>query len=71
LDRLAAKSDAELDMLDTLPSSNATNSRLACQIKINEQLQNSFIKLSAGKLTQSHCPGIISAWRIHLFFRTG
>jgi 2Fe-2S ferredoxin len=46
LDRLASKTDAELDMLDTLPS-GSKNSRLACQIKINEQLQNSFIKLSA------------------------
>jgi 2Fe-2S ferredoxin len=47
LDRLAGKSDAELDMLDTLPSSG-NKSRLACQIKINNQLQDSFIKLSAG-----------------------
>jgi ferredoxin len=46
LDRLASKTDAELDMLDTLPS-GSEKSRLACQIKINEQLQNSFIKLVA------------------------
>jgi 2Fe-2S ferredoxin len=46
LDRLASKTDAELDMLDTLPVCSE-RSRLACQIKINEQLQNSFIKLTA------------------------
>jgi ferredoxin len=45
LDRLPAKMDAELDMLDTLPSGN-DNSRLACQIKISTLLQNCFIKLA-------------------------
>jgi 2Fe-2S ferredoxin len=44
LERLPEKKDEELDMLDTLPSSN-DNSRLACQIKISALLQNCFVKL--------------------------
>jgi 2Fe-2S ferredoxin len=35
---------AELDMLDTLPSSTA-QSRLACQIKVGSQLQNVVFQL--------------------------
>jgi ferredoxin len=36
--------DTELDMIDTLP--NATGkSRLACQIKVNEKLDNAFFVL--------------------------
>jgi 2Fe-2S ferredoxin len=46
MDQLSEKTDAELDMLDTLPSSNP-KSRLACQIKVNQQLQNTHIKLVA------------------------
>lgn len=45
LEQLPGKNDAELDMLDTLPSIN-DNSRLACQIKISPLLQNCFIKLA-------------------------
>lgn len=45
LDRLAGKSDAELDMLDTLPFSTE-KSRLACQIKVTPKLQGSLIKLA-------------------------
>lgn len=43
---LGEPSDAELDMLDTLPIATA-NSRLACQIRIGEQLQGAHIKLMA------------------------
>jgi ferredoxin len=39
LERLDGPTDAELDMLDTLPAANA-QSRLACQIKISEKLQD-------------------------------
>jgi ferredoxin len=45
LEQLPEKNDAELDMLDTLPSIS-DNSRLACQIKISSLLQNCFIKLA-------------------------
>jgi ferredoxin len=39
LEKLPGPTDAELDMLDTLPFAMPI-SRLACQIKISEQLQN-------------------------------
>ncbi|MBL0745069.1 2Fe-2S iron-sulfur cluster-binding protein [Chryseolinea lacunae] len=43
-DQLLAPADAELDMLDTLP--NATpQSRLACQIRLNERLQDAAFAL--------------------------
>jgi ferredoxin len=46
LDKLGEPSDAELDMIDTLP--NASNySRLACQLRIDERLQGAVIKFSA------------------------
>lgn len=38
--------DAELDMLDTLPASN-DRSRLACQIKVSERLQNVVLQFKA------------------------
>lgn len=38
-ERLDDPTDAELDMLDTLPATNS-QSRLACQIKITEKLQD-------------------------------
>src|SRR5687768_3576939 len=44
IERLGAPTEAELDMLDTLPTSNAS-SRLACQIKINTSLQDVLLKL--------------------------
>jgi 2Fe-2S ferredoxin len=43
-DNLRAANDIELDMIDTLP--NAThNSRLACQIKLGDQLNGSLIQI--------------------------
>jgi ferredoxin len=41
---LDAPTDAELDMLDTLPSTNQ-RSRLACQIKINTKLQDALVHI--------------------------
>jgi 2Fe-2S ferredoxin len=46
IEQLDGPTDAELDMLDTLPSANA-QSRLACQIKINNKLQD--VVLVVGK----------------------
>lgn len=43
-DQLDAHTDAELDMLDTLPNANG-KSRLACQIKIDARLQNVLFQL--------------------------
>ena len=39
IEQLDSPTDAELDMLDTLPSAN-DRSRLACQIRISTRLQN-------------------------------
>lgn len=44
LDNLDEPKDAELDMLDTLPVVHH-NSRLACQIPVNKQLTNAFVKI--------------------------
>lgn len=44
MDQLDARTDAELDMLDTLPNANA-KSRLACQIKIDARMQNVLLQL--------------------------
>jgi 2Fe-2S ferredoxin len=44
LEQLAEAQDAELDMLDTLPDAG-TDSRLACQLKVNEQLNGIKIKI--------------------------
>lgn len=48
-DKLGSAGDAELDMIDTLP--NATErSRLACQIRLGEHLNNAcFVLKEAGK----------------------
>ncbi|CAD5295457.1 MULTISPECIES: 2Fe-2S iron-sulfur cluster-binding protein [unclassified Imperialibacter] len=44
LDQLDEQRDAELDMLDTLPNA-LPNSRLACQLPINEKLGGAYVKL--------------------------
>jgi 2Fe-2S ferredoxin len=44
-DKLNVRTDAELDMLDTLPSI-ANNSRLACQIRISDDLQGVILRLN-------------------------
>jgi ferredoxin len=44
LDQLDEQRDAELDMLDTLPNA-LPNSRLACQLPINEKLAGTYVKL--------------------------
>jgi 2Fe-2S ferredoxin len=44
LEQLAEAQDAELDMLDTLPDAGA-DSRLACQLKVNEQLNGIKVKI--------------------------
>lgn len=46
MDNLAAHSDAELDMLDTLPDATP-NSRLACQLRVDEHMSNAVFKLMA------------------------
>jgi ferredoxin len=43
-EQLPALTDAELDMIDTLPNATST-SRLACQIKLSEQLNGASFKL--------------------------
>lgn len=44
VEQLEAPTDAELDMLDTLPSANA-QSRLACQVKISPRLQDIVLRV--------------------------
>lgn len=46
MDQLAPHSDAELDMLDTLPDA-APNSRLACQLRIDENMNGAVFQLCA------------------------
>ena len=46
MDNLAAHSDAELDMLDTLPDAEP-NSRLACQLRIDANMHGAVFKLCA------------------------
>jgi len=46
MDNLGAHSDAELDMLDTLPDAEP-NSRLSCQLQINENMDGAVFKLMA------------------------
>lgn len=48
-DQLPAPGDAELDMLDTLPNATA-QSRLACQIRLSENLQGACFALKAPAL---------------------
>lgn len=45
-DKLPPMSDAELDMLDTLPDATM-NTRLACQLRVNEELENSVFRISS------------------------
>lgn len=47
LEKLNDRTDAELDMLDTLPSASS-NSRLACQIRVNENLRGIVMRLKEG-----------------------
>src|SRR5690349_9999436 len=42
LANLSSPTDAELDMLDTLPSTSK-GSRLACQIKVDSRLENALL----------------------------
>lgn len=44
IERLGPPQDVELDMIDTLPDATA-NSRLACQIRLNESLNGLSIRL--------------------------
>ena len=44
-DKLNERTDAELDMLDTLPVVH-DHSRLACQIKVTEVLQDVILRLN-------------------------
>jgi ferredoxin len=46
MDKLNSPTEAELDMLDTLPSANAA-SRLACQIKIAPELEGVLFKFKS------------------------
>lgn len=44
MEQLPEPQDAELDMLDTLPDAGF-DSRLACQLKVNEQLADITVKI--------------------------
>jgi ferredoxin len=44
IDQLTEPQDTELDMLDTLPDATS-ESRLACQLKVNEQLEGITVKI--------------------------
>lgn len=52
MEQLGPRTDAELDMLDTLPASNE-RSRLSCQVKVNEQLQGVLLKINCQPLSES------------------
>jgi 2Fe-2S ferredoxin len=45
-EHLDGPTDPELDMLDTLPSASS-RSRLACQIRVSNKLQNAVLKVYA------------------------
>lgn len=47
IEKLDSRTDAELDMLDTLPVV-LPNSRLACQIKVTGDLSNVVLRLNNG-----------------------
>lgn len=47
IDQLGEPTDAELDMLDTLPSASP-ESRLACQIRVTPALHGVVMKLKSG-----------------------
>jgi ferredoxin len=49
-ERLDAPTDAELDLLDTLPTASKA-SRLACQIRVNNKLQGVVLKVDMDQLT--------------------
>ncbi|HEY0298548.1 MAG TPA: 2Fe-2S iron-sulfur cluster-binding protein, partial [Arachidicoccus sp.] len=44
LDKLPERNDAEIDMLDTLFDADDT-SRLACQLRVDDSLENSVFKI--------------------------
>ncbi|HEY3405464.1 MAG TPA: 2Fe-2S iron-sulfur cluster-binding protein [Ohtaekwangia sp.] len=44
LDKLGSLTDAEMDMIDTLPDATE-NSRLACQIRLDDRLHGAVFKL--------------------------
>lgn len=46
IEQLDERTDAELDMLDTLPSSNE-KSRLSCQIKVSRKLEGVSIHINS------------------------
>jgi len=43
-EHLSPVNDAELDILDTLPSAKAS-SRLACQLRVDEKMENAVLRL--------------------------
>jgi 2Fe-2S ferredoxin len=45
IEKLNSRTDAELDMLDTLPVV-LDNSRLACQIRVTDALENTVLRLN-------------------------
>ena len=44
IEQLGDRTEPELDMLDTLPNANG-KSRLACQIKIDQRMQNVLLRI--------------------------
>lgn len=52
MEQLDARSDAELDMLDTLPASNE-RSRLSCQLKVNSQLEGILLQINSAPNNES------------------
>lgn len=46
LEGLPPQNDAEMDMLDTLPDA-AGNSRLACQLRVDESMEGAIFKVMA------------------------
>ena len=46
IEQLDERTDAELDMLDTLPASNE-RSRLSCQVKVNNQLDGVLLQINS------------------------
>lgn len=47
-DALDAPTEAELDLLDTLPVATS-RSRLACQIRVNDKLQNAVLSVKSAE----------------------
>lgn len=48
IEKLNPRTDAELDMLDTLPVVSG-NSRLACQIRVTDDLRDVVLRLNKGQ----------------------